>query len=158
MPIWIKTLLFTILVPGTATVGVPYLLLLHAPAWSSFNLGPLRYGGVAPVIAGALGYLWCAWEFTFTGRGTPAPLDPPKVFVATGLYRVVRNPMYVSVLLVLLGEALLFESWALLAYALVFWGCAHLFVLYYEEPTLKKKFGLSYENYLLAIPRWLPKL
>jgi protein-S-isoprenylcysteine O-methyltransferase Ste14 len=158
MPIWLKTLLFTILVPGTATVGVPYLLLAHGPSWLSFDLGPFRYGAAALIVAGAMGYLWCAWEFTFTGRGTPAPLDPPKVFVATGLYRIVRNPMYVSVLMILLGEALLFGSVALLAYALVFWGCAHLFVLYYEEPTLKKKFGLSYENYLLAVPRWLPKL
>lgn len=157
MPVFLRTLLFTILVPGSATVGIPYLILALRPVTMWFDLGPLRYGGVIPILAGAITYLWCAWDFTFTGRGTPAAWDPPKVFVANGLYRAVRNPMYLGVVLILAGEALVFRSWTLLAYAVVAWTGFHLFVIYYEEPTLKKKFGTSYESYLRTVPRWIPK-
>lgn len=103
-------------------------------------------------------YLWCAWDFVFTGRGTPAPIDPPKVLVATGLYRFVRNPMYIAVGLVLGGEAILFQSYNLVVYALLAWLACHLFVVFYEEPTLKKKYGAAYEAYCQAVPRWRPRI
>lgn len=87
---------------------------------------------------------------------TPAPIDPPKVLVARGLYRVVRNPMYVGVVLILLGESVLFASATLLGYALLAWVVVHLFVVFYEEPTLRQKFGTSYENYRKTVPRSIP--
>src|SRR5712691_8892651 len=154
----LKTLLFTILVPGTVTFLVLYLLLTSGFQLFPVEIGALRYLGLPPILLGALTYLWCAWDFTFTGRGTPAPIDPPKELVVKGLYRYVRNPMYVGVTLILLGEALLFESAVLFLYAgfLLVW--AHLFIVYYEEPTLKRLFGASYESYCKSVPRWIPRL
>jgi protein-S-isoprenylcysteine O-methyltransferase Ste14 len=154
----LKTLIFTILVPGTATVLVPYLLLSWDTRFFSFEIGAIRYLGLPPILLGALTYLWCAWDFTFTGRGTPAPIDPPKELVVKGLYRYVRNPMYVGITLILTGEALLFQSAVLLLYAGLLLVCAHLFIVFYEEPTLKRLFGASYESYCKSVSRWIPRL
>jgi protein-S-isoprenylcysteine O-methyltransferase Ste14 len=154
----LKTLLFTILVPGTVTVLVSYLLLTSGFQLFPVEIGALRILGLPPILLGAVTYLWCAWDFTFAGRGTPAPIDPPKELVVKGLYRYVRNPMYVGVTLILLGEALLFESAVLFLYAGFLLVCAHLFIVYYEEPTLKRLFGASYESYCKSVPRWIPRL
>jgi len=154
----LKTLLFTILVPGTVTVLVPYLLLSWGVQIFSFEVGPIRILGLPPILLGAVTYLWCAWDFTFTGRGTPAPIDPPKELVVKGLYRYVRNPMYVGITLILLGEALLFEAAVLFLYAGLLLVCAHLFIVYYEEPTLRRLFGASYESYCKSVSRWIPRL
>jgi protein-S-isoprenylcysteine O-methyltransferase Ste14 len=107
-------------------------------------------------LLGASIYLWCAWDFTFAGRGTPAPIDPPKELVVRGLYRYVRNPMYVGVVSILFGEALFFESRILFEYAVIVFIFFYLFVVLYEEPILMKKFGESYRNYCRVIPRWIP--
>jgi protein-S-isoprenylcysteine O-methyltransferase Ste14 len=101
-------------------------------------------------------YFWCAWDFTFAGRGTPAPIDPPKELVVRGLYRYVRNPMYVGILSILLGEALLFASWRLFEYTAVVFIFFFLFVTLYEEPILRQKFGESYRRYCESVPRWIP--
>ena len=151
----LKALIFTVVVPGTVTVVLPYLILTSKTA---FSFGTLQLIGLLPLALGAIVYFWCLWDFTFTGRGTPAPVDPPKVLVARGLYRTVRNPMYVGVLSILFGEAIVFNSWALLRYALIFGLGFHLFVVFYEEPTLKKKFGVAYEEYCKTVPRWIPHL
>ena len=153
----IKTLVFTLLVPGSVTVLVPYLMLSSGYELYAWQIGPLRFLGIIPLILGAGFYLRCAWDFTFTGGGTPAPFDPPRRFVANGLYRIVRNPMYVGVTLILTGEAIVFESATLLAYAAILGLGFHLFVIYYEEPILKKKFGETYEEYFRVVPRWIPK-
>lgn len=150
----VKTLIFTVVAPGTITVAVPYWL-LGAGARAG---GPWWVIGLLLIALGALLYAWCAWEFAVAGRGTPAPIDPPKVLVARGLYRVVRNPMYVGVVLVLSGESLVFGSWALLRYAVLVWLCFHLFVVLYEEPALRRKFGASYEEYCRRVWRWTPRL
>jgi len=149
----LKTLIFTILVPGSVTVAIPLSLL---PSGAEFHLGGWRLIGLFPIALGAVFYLRCAWDFAFVGRGTPAPIDPPKVLVVRGLYRLVRNPMYVGVLLILFGEAIVFASSVLVRYALVVWLLFHLFVVLYEEPTLKEKFGTAYEDYCRAVPRWIP--
>jgi len=154
----LKTVLFTTLVPGSATVLVPYLLMSWDIRIFSFDLGAIRFLGLPPILLGAVTYLWCAWDFTFTGRGTPAPIDPPKELVVKGLYRYVRNPMYVGITLILLGEALLFESAVLFLYAGFLLVCAHLFIVYYEEPTLRRLFGASYESYRKSVARWTPRL
>jgi protein-S-isoprenylcysteine O-methyltransferase Ste14 len=151
----LKTLLFMILVPGTVFLLVPYLLLaknVPRPA------GWVNWLAIVPCVVGALILLNCAWDFAVVGQGTPAPIDPPKSVVVSGFYRFVRNPMYVGVELVLWGEALLFSSTSLLLYALLFGIGFHVFVLAYEEPTLRKKFGASYQEYCQAVPRWIPRL
>ena len=102
--------------------------------------------------------LWSFWNFLIEGRGTPAPLDPPKKLVAVGFYRYVRNPMYVGVLLILIGHFLWFKNVWLLVYTVVAFLIVHLFVTLYEEPTLKRKFGASYETYLKEVPRWIPRV
>jgi len=152
----VKTLLFTILVPGTVTVLVPYLLLTSGFQLFPVEIGALRVLGLPPILMGVVTYLWCAWDFTFTGRGTPAPIDPPKQLVVKGLYRYVRNPMYVGITLILLGETLLFEAAVLFLYAGFLLVCAHLFIVYYEEPTLRRLFGASYESYCKSVSRWFP--
>jgi protein-S-isoprenylcysteine O-methyltransferase Ste14 len=151
----IKTIIFTILVPGTVTVLVPYWLLSSSPS-PPLRLGPFRYFGLIPILIGAAIYFWCAWDFTFAGRGTPAPIDPPKELVVRGLYRYVRNPMYVGILSILVGEALLFSSRTLLVYTVIVFTLFFLFVTIYEEPHLKKKFGEPYRRYCNSVPRWLP--
>jgi len=153
-----KLVLFTALVPGSVTVWLPlyaiYPWIRRAPvAWDA-----RAFAAVAVIAIGAAGYLWCALDFAFTGRGTPAPIDPPKVLVARGLYRFSRNPMYVSVLTVLLGECLLFWSRQLLEYAAIVAIGFHLFVLLYEEPALRAKMGAAYEEYCGRVPRWFLKL
>ena len=110
------------------------------------------------VAGGAALYLTCAfWGFALHGRGTPAPIDPPKKLVVEGPYRIVRNPMYWSVVSVMLGEALAFRSLALAAIGCVVFSGAVLFVMVYEEPILRKKFGAEYEAYCRRVPRWLPR-
>jgi protein-S-isoprenylcysteine O-methyltransferase Ste14 len=101
-------------------------------------------------------YLRCLWEFAARGRGIPAPIDHPKQLVVTGLYQYVRNPMYVGVLLFLLGEALFFGSSRFLLYAIAWLAFVHVNVLVYEEPNLRRKFGRSYERYTSAVRRWIP--
>ncbi|MCA1632403.1 MAG: isoprenylcysteine carboxylmethyltransferase family protein [Acidobacteria bacterium] len=151
----LKTLIFMAIAPATVTIYLPYALLSSSRAPQP---GSLRYLGLLPILAGAVAECWCAWDFAVTGRGTPAPFDPPKELVARGLYRHVRNPMYVAVMSILAGEALFFASRTLAVYALIVFVCFNLFVLLYEEPTLRRKFGESYERYCRAVPRWLPLL
>src|ERR1700694_2439295 len=129
-----KTIVFTFLVPGTVTILVPFWLLPSRSAQLPMQLGMFRYFGVLPILMGAAIYVWCAWDFTFAGRGTPAPIDPPKVLVVRGLYRCVRNPMYVGILSILLGGAFLFASQRLFEYAAVVFILFFLFVVLYEEP------------------------
>ena len=103
-------------------------------------------------------YLWCAWDFAFAGKGTPAPIDPPKDLVVRGLYKHIRNPMYVGVLSMVLGQAFWFETATLFIYAGVGFLMFNAFVFFYEEPALTRKFGPAYGRYCDAVPRWLPTL
>jgi protein-S-isoprenylcysteine O-methyltransferase Ste14 len=152
----LKTLIFTILVPGTLLGLVPWLLLRWSgeavmPAFSVWLIGLL------PFCAGVILYFWCAGAFAFIGRGTPAPIDAPVFLVKSGPYRWVRNPMYLGVLSVFFGEAILFHSLLLVVCGLLISVVVHLFVVFYEEPTLRRQFGESYEAYLRIVPRWLPR-
>ena len=153
---FLKTLLFTLLVPASVTILVPQLLLsANVKFWpDDFSVHWLL--GFTLIGIGAAFYFKCAWDFASFGKGTPVPLDPPRNFVARGLYRLVRNPMYVGVLLVLIGQALIFRSFLILGYTILMWLCFHLFVTLYEEPTLRKKFGSSYDEYCRTVPRWFP--
>jgi protein-S-isoprenylcysteine O-methyltransferase Ste14 len=150
----LNTLLFTILVPGSVAVGVPYLLLSGVPAPGR---GPLAWLGLFGVVLGAGIYFRTAWEFAVRGLGTPAPIAPTKFLVVSGLHRYVRNPMYLGVALVILGEAALFRAPHLAEYAVVMLLIANMFVIFYEEPTLRRQFGESYEEYRRTVPRWIPR-
>jgi protein-S-isoprenylcysteine O-methyltransferase Ste14 len=154
MPPLLRTLIFTLLIPGTVMVLLPLWLVgpgvsVNWRGWNALGLLPMALGGAM--------YLRCAWDFSTFGRGTPGPWDPPQRLVERGLYRCVRNPMFLGVGLVGLGEAALFASPAIFWYVVAFWGCMHLVVVLYEEPTLRDKFGADYEDYCRRVPRWLPK-
>ena len=97
-------------------------------------------------------------RFALQGLGTPAPIAPTQRLVVTGLYRYVRNPIYIAVVAVIFGQALLFGDWRLLWYGALLWLAFHLFVVMYEEPTLKESFGAEYEAFRINVPRWIPRL
>lgn len=152
----LRTVIFTVIVPGTVVVLVPGRILQRGGQISS---GGSLLVAVLLLAAGTAIYLWCAfWAFALVGRGTPAIFDAPRRLVAHGLYRVVRNPMYWGVSLILLGEAVLFRSWAIARYAAVWYAFVFFFVLLYEEPALRRKFGAEYDEYCRTVPRWLPRL
>lgn len=153
MALLLKNLAFTLLVPGTVAVLVPWLI---APsAWAGSGLR----AGVAAALFGLGGatYAWCVWDFAFHGGGTPAPIDAPGSLVVRGPYRWVRNPMYLGVLTVILAWAVLFGSAALAAYAALVATCFHLFTVLYEEPHLEREFGSRYLAYKARVRRWLPR-
>lgn len=149
---FIRSLLFTIVVPGAGAVWLPWWILGHGSARIVVACWP----AVAVVALGAALYLWCLWLFAVVGRGTPGPWDAPRRVVTVGPYRWVRNPIYLAALLVVVGEAWLFRSPPLLAYAAVMAVVFHLFVLAYEEPALRRRFGDAYLAYRRSVPRWLP--
>ena len=133
--------------------------------WAFFGLGEIRwsrevpglYLGAVLVVSGIALLAVCIWEFASRGRGTLSPADPPKELVVQGLYRYVRNPMYLAVSLILLGEHMLTHSWPLFVYSAVWFVIVNIFVIGYEEPTLRRQFGESYERYVRAVPRWIPR-
>lgn len=156
--ILLKTLIFTLVVPGTVLVYLPYWIATRTAFLPRLDPGPLKYLAILPLAAGGLAYLWCAWDFATKGRGTPAPIDAPKELVVQGLYRYVRNPMYVGGVTIIAGHVLWSGSLALVLYGLAFFSAAHLFVVLHEEPTLRRKFGDSYARYCRTVPRWIPRL
>jgi len=153
-----KLAISTICVPCTLTIWAPLYWIFPEFRHSITQNSSLLVLGAILIVLGACGYMWCALEFAFRGHGTPFPADPPKVLVARGLYRFVRNPMYVSVLTVLVGECVVFASWKFLAYAAIVGVGFHLFVMIYEEPTLRRKMGPAYVEYCREVRRWIPRL
>jgi len=152
----LRSIFFTFLLPGTVTILIPYWIASARGVATSLN-HPIRYLGLPLMLIGAVGLLWCIWDFFSAGRGTLAPIDPPRHLVVQGLYRYVRNPMYVSVVTILMGEAILFLSTSMLLETGIFFGLAYLFVVFYEEPVLRRQFGESYEKYAQTVGRWMPR-
>ena len=150
-----KSLLFLILVHGLVVI---YLPLYQINGGSQIDTGLLAYLAIPLWLIGEAIVLWCFWLFSFHGQGTPLPIDPPKKLVIIGLYKYVRNPIYLGVLLLLTGHVFWFGRANLILYLLTIFLAFHTFILFYEEPTLRKKFGASYEQYLKQVPRWLPRL
>src|SRR5262249_43998672 len=148
---------FTFLLPGTVTVGIPYWILSSREVAVISQGQPYRYLGIPLVMIGGTGLLWCIWQFFSEGRGTLAPIDAPKHLVVRGLFRYVRNPMYVSVVTILIGEAIFFMSAAIIIEVGTFMVLVYLFVVFYEEPTLRRQFGKSYEKYSQQVGRWIPR-
>lgn len=150
----LKNLLFTVAVPGSVAVYVPLLLCRDRNAASSL----LFFIALIVLSVGVGIYGWCVWDFATFGRGTPLPLDAPKQLVSRGLYRYTRNPMYVGVLTLIVGWALMFRAPFVLGYALIIGSCFHVFIVLYEEPHLRRVFGNGYDHYCAQVGRWLPKL
>jgi len=125
--LWLRTVLFTILVPGTELVLIPIVVVLLGVG-PRLEFGPASYSGLVPLVAGLVVILRCFADFIRRGRGTPAIYDPPRELVVVGLYRYVRNPQYVGVVLVIVGEALLTGMVVLFGYAALMAVGYHLFV------------------------------
>jgi protein-S-isoprenylcysteine O-methyltransferase Ste14 len=154
----LRSILFTLLVPGTVTVIIPWLIAYRDRAANLGHWTPWRYVGLLPLTVGVAILFWCVCDFAVVGHGTLAPIDPPTQLVVRGPYRYVRNPMYVGVVLILLGEAALVESIALTIYCAIFFLAVHCFVVLYEEPTLHRQFGESYDGYRRRVRRWWPRV
>lgn len=149
--------IFLIAAPGTVAGLVPWLL---SDRWSlpwSQVPGFVLAGSLLVAAASAV-LLHAFARFALEGLGTPAPVAPTERLVIGGIYRHVRNPMYVAVLSIILGQALLFSSWTLLAYGIVGAIVMGSFVRLYEEPTLARRYGAEYETYRRNVPGWLPRL
>lgn len=147
----VKTLVFTIVVPGTVGIYIPQTLKGEGGRLPV----PFSWFGVVFMVGGAAVYLWCAWDFAVKGLGTPAPIDAPKVLVVKGPYRFSRNPMYVGVFAAIEGQALHYGSRPIAVYGGIMVTIAYVFVILYEEPHLRKVFGAQYEEYCRRVPRWL---
>jgi protein-S-isoprenylcysteine O-methyltransferase Ste14 len=139
---------------GFFTFYFPYQLTLIDTAF--FNFGVFRYLAFPLWIIGILIIIWCSVDFIRKGRGTPAHIDPPKELVVEGLYRYVRNPIYVGALLVQIGYILWFASPFVILYFLLFFLAFHILVVFIEEPILKNIFGAAYVEYIKKVPRWIP--
>ncbi len=157
MSVLIRALTYSTLFIGFLLVFLPARVL----AWSGIvrpaGIGPAQVAGAILVAVGAALALWCIATFIVKGRGTPAPFDPPRQLVVAGPYRMVRNPMYLGAALALAGAALFYRSWALLLYCAAFLLITHLFVVGYEEPTLRASFGPAYLDYCRRVSRWIPR-
>jgi protein-S-isoprenylcysteine O-methyltransferase Ste14 len=148
------TLAFTIVVPGTVVGIVPFAL----SGWRLAQSPWLRAAGALLILAALPLFLAFLLRFVREGVGTPAPIAPTKRLVVGGLFRWVRNPGYVAVVAMVVGQGLLFVSGAVLVYAALLALGFHLFVVGYEEPTLRRQFGAEYDEYCRRVPRWWPRL
>jgi protein-S-isoprenylcysteine O-methyltransferase Ste14 len=159
-PLWalLGTIAFVAAVPGTVVVLAPLWLTgwRLAPAFGGTEL--TRVVGAAMVVAGVPLFVTFASRFVVEGHGTPAPVAPPQHLVVGGPYRYTRNPAYVAVTAMIVGQGLFFGSPAVLLYAAIVALVFHAFVVVYEEPTLRRTFGDEYEAYCRAVPRWIPRL
>jgi len=159
LPILLKTAIFTAIVPYAVGLWLPTQA-HHAFDESPFRIEPERWRTILSLLfllAGAAIYLWCAWDFSVKGLGTPAPIGAPKNLVVNGLYRFVRNPMYVGVFLLIVSRAIFFWSLPIVLYLLFVMVCVNLFIHLYEEPHLRTIFGEQYLEYCRRVPRWIPR-
>ena len=149
------SVLFLVIAPGTVAGLLPWFLTNWESTgpWVGFELL-----GVGLIVAGVGVLLHAFARFALEGTGTPAPVAPTEQLVIGGLYRYVRNPMYLAVAATIVGQALLLGRAILLAYALVFMAAVTAFVKLYEEPTLSERFGTQYEEYRQAVPGWWPRV
>lgn len=153
---WLGTLVFLVIAPGVVGGLVPWLL-------TGWKAGPMSsplivVAGAVLVVAGVAILLDAFVRFAVQGVGTPAPIAPTRNLVVTGPYRFVRNPMYLAVLAIIVGQALILASWTLAGYGAAVAVAFALFVTGYEEPALSRQFGAQYERYRAAVPGWWPRL
>jgi protein-S-isoprenylcysteine O-methyltransferase Ste14 len=152
------TILFTLTVPATIIVWIPYLLTAWRMQPPFLGIAATRVPGVALMVLAAPLFFRFLAGFVREGHGTPAPIAPPEHLVVGGPFQRTRNPGYVAVVSLVAGQALLLGSWPVLVYTALLAVVFHLFVVGYEEPTLRRQFGAEYEAYCVAVPRWVPRL
>jgi protein-S-isoprenylcysteine O-methyltransferase Ste14 len=152
------SILFLFVAPGIVAGLVPWSISQYRLGPALLGAEPLRWLGALLLILGVVLLLETFSRFALQGFGTPAPIAPTKILVVTGSYRFVRNPMYVAVISLILGQGLWFGDSGVLAYGLVVWLIVHLFVLAYEEPTLSQSYGAQYDRYRANVRRWIPRL
>jgi len=150
--------LFLLLAPGTVAGLVPWWITRWHMQPPLLGFSGFRVIGAVIIAAGIAVVLDSFARFALQGLGTPAPILPTSHLVVSGLYRYVRNPMYVGVLAIILGQGLLFGDGRLFAYGVLLWLAVHIFVVGYEEPTLRRSFGPDYEVFRRNVPRWIPRL
>ncbi len=150
--------LFLVIAPGFVALYMPWLMSRWHVAPALLGWAPFRWIGIALIVAGLPILIDSFARFALQGLGTPAPIAPPTHLVVTGWYRYVRNPMYVAVFALIIGQGLLFGRTNVLEWGLVFFLLTHLFVVFYEEPNLRRTFGSEYDAYRAAVHRWIPRL
>jgi len=150
------SLMFLFVAPGTVAGLIPWWITRWRLASPMFGWTGRIVGGLL-VAAGLAVLLDSFARFALVGRGTPAPIVPTERLVVSGLYRHVRNPMYLAVVSIVFGQALLFGSTTLLWYGALVWLAFHLFVRLYEEPTLRRRYGEQYDRYRASVRRWRPR-
>ncbi len=148
----IRALISFLILPGVFGFFIPISFVCFT------GINDIQWAGVPVVLLGFLLLLWCVRDFYVSGKGTLAPWDPPRKMVMVGLYRYIRNPMYASVLILVLGWGILFQSKVLSAYTGLLFLVFHIRILTYEEPWLHKTFGEEWQSYKSKVPRWLPNL
>jgi protein-S-isoprenylcysteine O-methyltransferase Ste14 len=149
---------FLVLAPGFVAGLVPWWISRWQFEAPFFGIAVFPWAGGLLIALGAVGLLDSFSRFALQGLGTPAPVFPTRHLVVTGLYRFVRNPMYVAVASTILGQGLIFGNVRVLEYGAIVWLLFHLFVLGYEEPTLRRTFGDEYKLFCAEVPRWIPRL
>lgn len=154
--VFARAVVYAALFVGIILVYVPANILSQLGILRPSSIGLIQIAGIIIGSAGAVTALWCVIAFVAVGSGTPAPFDAPRQLVIQGPYRFVRNPMYIGAGIALGGAALYYESLGMLVYAAIFFIVTHLFVVWYEEPTLRRAFGQEYEIYCRQVRRWLP--
>jgi protein-S-isoprenylcysteine O-methyltransferase Ste14 len=152
------TAIFLVIAPGTVAAWIPWWITGWQMRSLPAPLEPLRWLGIPLIAIGVLVLLDSFARFAWQGLGAPAPVLPTRKLIITGLYRYVRNPMYVAVVSIVLGQAMVFANVEALVYGTVLWLGFHLFVLVYEEPTLRRSFPADYASFVANVPRWIPRV
>lgn len=148
---------FLVIAPGFVAGWVPWWVSRWRPEAPFFGMPLFRSAGGMLITLGVIGLLDSFIRFAVQGVGTPAPVFPTRHLVVTGLYRYVRNPMYLAVASTILGQGLVLGNVMLIEYCGLVWLLFHLFVLVYEEPTLRANFGSEYKIFCSEVPRWIPR-
>jgi protein-S-isoprenylcysteine O-methyltransferase Ste14 len=156
--VFARAITYAVLFVGLVLIYLPARVLSWATIAPPSTMAGPQVAGIVVGTGGGLIALWCVLTFASVGRGTPAPFDPPQRLVSSGPYRVMRNPMYLGAALALIGAAAYYESLPILGYATLFGLLAHVFVVVYEEPTLRRLFGDEYVDYCRRVRRWAPRL
>jgi protein-S-isoprenylcysteine O-methyltransferase Ste14 len=151
------SLAFLVVAPGVVAGLLPWLITDWRPLPPGDGAGSLRWAGLILIAAGLVVVLEAFARFAWVGLGTPAPVAPTRTLVVSGFYRFVRNPMYIAVMALIFGQAILFGSWGVALYGVAVVAAFHTFVTLYEEPTLRATYGEAYDAYCAATPRWIPR-
>ena len=150
------TLLFLLVVVPLLWIWLPRQILISSDNFFIFDIGMVRYSGLLPIVSGVVILIYCSGSFVLVSKSTPIPFSSNNELIVTGLYRFVRNPLYIAAVLVLAGQAILFQSLGIIIYCLMTFGIFNVLVLM-EETILEEQFGAKYVLYRKSVPRWIPR-